>query len=238
MAAADLLALLKLHEVDAAIADVRHRAAALDPGREIMLAIKRLEAALAEAKAEADGLGGELKDKELLDRQLEEKLKRLDKDLYGGQVVNPREIEGIEKEMAAIKDQRERLAERVLELYELAPPARDKVGRIEEAITGKQKELKAHQREVSAMQTRLQEEFAKLAAARPAAAKGVPAGLLAQYETIRKRVGGVAVSEVRERDANCARCGVAIPEKVLALVREDRIATCESCHRIFIRVNL
>jgi predicted nucleic acid-binding Zn-ribbon protein len=235
MAASDLHALFKLHQIDAAIVDIRRRAAALDPGREIMTAIRALEVERDAARAEAQALGSELAAKEQLDRDLKAKLAKLDKQLFGGGVVNAKEAENMEKEMAHVREQMAGIEARMLELYESVPPAQKALEQVERRIAAKKLELTEHHRKVMQLKERLEAEFKQRVSERPLFAKSVSPGLLKQYEAIRERTGGVGMAEVDEKKS-CGRCGMALPERTIANLKEDRLTTCESCHRILYRV--
>lgn len=215
------------------MADIRKRAASLDPGREQAKLIEDLSAELARRKQQAEALSGEQLDKELEQKGLLEKLKKLDKTLYGGSVVAPREVETYEAEILAAKKRQEQIDIRLLELYEEAPAAKKHADSAEQALLAARKKLAEHQQKVKAQQADLQSRFSQLGGSRASAAAKVDQALLAQYEALRRRLGGVAMSEVGKSGA-CERCGVQVPERILSVLREGRTAGCESCHRMLI----
>ena len=134
MAAGDVHRLWKLHLVDQAILEIRSRAAGLDPGRRIQGQIDTLQKSLEVKDGKARALSAELTDLELKQKQIEDKIKRIDKDLYGGSVVNPREVENFQKEIQILKRQRGESDVRVLELWELIPPAKAESAKVQEEI--------------------------------------------------------------------------------------------------------
>lgn len=231
MDSTSLQRLWKLSEIDAGLVEIQKRAAALDPGRAIMQEIKRLETEYAEVGGEAKRLSGEQTDLELKQKGIDEKLKKVDKQLYGGSVVSPREVEAFEKEIAMFKRQRAEMDGRLLELWDLVPPATKAAEAIKKRIDEKNAELAEYQKRVRKEQERLQGEFARLNAARPEATKNIEPGLLARYDAIRKKQGGVGMSKIT-RLGTCEMCGMKLPIKSIELVKEGRLATCEACHRI------
>ncbi|HZH98844.1 MAG TPA: C4-type zinc ribbon domain-containing protein [Fimbriimonadaceae bacterium] len=231
MTGLELRKLYKLHLVDSAIVDIRKRAAALDPGKKILGEIAALEAELSEKGGAAKGLSQEQTDLELQQKSIEEKLKRIDKKLYGGKVVNPREVETYEKEIAALKRQRSENDGRLLELWDLAPPAKAASEKIEQEIAAKKGELAEHQKKVVSTRTQLEQLFKEKSAQRPVLAKEVPPAYLARYEAIRQKQGGIGMAEVI-KGQNCGACGMALPRKSVETAKEGKIVTCESCHRI------
>jgi len=231
MASADLLHLWKLHLVDASLQEIRDKAAALDPGRAIMakleVAQKELDAQLGEAKS----LLGEQTDLELQQKSIDEKIKKFDKQLYGGQVVNPREVEAINKEIALLKKQRGDMDGRILELWELVPPAQAKAQEAQAVVDGLKADLKEFQKGAMAQKAALEQAYKETGAKRAGALAEVPGSLLARYDAIRQRHGGIGMSRISKR-GTCGACGTSLPTKVIEDAKDDRVVTCEECHRI------
>lgn len=231
MDSTSLQRLWKLSEIDAGLVEIQKRAAALDPGRAIQQQIKALEAEYEEKGGEAKRLSSEQTDLELKQKGIDEKLKKIDKELYGGKVVSPREVEAFEKEIAMLKRQRAEMDGRVLELWDLVPPATKTADALKKQIEEKKAELAEYQKRVVKEQERLKAEFARLNAARPEATKNIEPGLLARYDAIRKKQGGIGMSKIT-RQGTCEMCGMKLPVKSIELVKEGRLVTCEACHRI------
>jgi len=230
MASPELQRLWKLARIDTGLVEVRKRAAALDIGRSIQAEITKIEAEDAEIGGNARALRSEQKDIELQQKGIEDKLKKIDKELYGGKVVASKEIANLEKEIAALKRQRDHLDERLLELFDLVPPAEAVAKKITDRLTDAKTRLAARKKQALQDKTTLEAEFARLNAARPEAAKGITPGLLARYDAIRQKVDGVGMVEVKS--GSCGGCGTNLPERALQALREDKVATCEACHRI------
>ncbi len=231
MASDDLRRLWRLHLIDSALVEIQHRAASLDPGRKLMAEIKALDARLDEKGGQARGLAGELTDLELKQKSVEEKLKKVDREIYGGSVVNPREVENLEKEVAALKKQRAETDERILQLWELVPPAQAEADAIEAEIATKKKELSIHQKNALRIKGELESEYKERTAERPAAAKAVSPGLLARYDAIRKSHHGTGMGLIT-KGRTCSACGTLVAERTIQGVKDDRIVTCDECHRI------
>ena len=231
MTSTSLQRLWKLHEIDAGLVEVRKRAAALDPGRTIMAELKALEAEHAEKAEAAKALTGELTDMELKQKGIDEKLKKIDKELYGGKIMNPREVEAYEKEVVMLKRQRSELDAKILELWELAPPATKAAEDIQAKIEAKKSKLGEFQKQVLKEQERLKSEFARLNSMRAPAASGIDPGTMARYEAIRQKQGGIGMTKIAAQNT-CEMCGMKLPIKSVELAKEGRLVTCEACHRI------
>lgn len=230
MPVSDLRALWALHVIDSALFDIRAQAAALDPGKKLMAEIKSLTVKHAELEAESHRLNGELSDLELAQKSIDEKLKKVDKDIYGGSVVNPREVENLEKEIAALKDRRASNDEKILALWDTAPKAKEEADRYAKAIAGKNAELVAHQKTILKTKSELEASFKENSAKRPEAASRVNPALLAKYDGIRQKYGTGMAKITKE--SSCGACGLSLAEKTIEYVKADRYVPCEQCHRI------
>lgn len=231
MASLDLSRLWKLHQIDAGIVEIRNRAAALDPGRSLAAQLESLQAEETTAAQAARTLQSELTDLELAQKGIEDKLKRVDREIYGGKVVNPREVENLEREIASLKAGRDRNDERILELWELIPPAKKIAEDAAAKVEQKKQELAAHRKRAMEEKERLEAEFKRLSLARPEAAQGISPSLVARYDVIRQKHQGIGMAEVKKTRA-CGACGTAIAERTIDALRSDKVAACESCHRI------
>lgn len=226
----DLLKLWKLNQIDAGLADVRKRAANLDPGKKLTAELEALEKELAQVGGEAKALSGELADLELAQQSAAAKVKKIEQDLYGGKIVNPREVEAFQKDIASIKRQAAESEGRMVELMDLVPPAKAAAAAVEGKIAKTKAALAEHRKGAMELKKKLEEEFKRLAQARPDALKGIDAGLLAKYEAIRAKQGTGMAQVVK--GTSCSGCGNVLPTRTLEAVKIDRVVTCEQCHRI------
>jgi len=231
MASAELQRLWKLNQIDSGLVDVRLKAAALDVGKKITAELDELKKQDAEIGGHARKLSADLTDLEITQKGIEDKLKKIDKELYGGKVVNSREVENLEKEVAALKRQRNANDEKILELWEVVPPAKAEADKIEAKIAEKQKQLAERKKAAVVEKAALEAEFARLTKLRPDALRGIGPGIMNKYEGIRQRMGGVGMAEITKKNA-CVGCGTILPERMVQSLREDKVITCESCHRI------
>jgi uncharacterized protein len=227
----ELWKLWKLHQVDQALLEIRKRAAALDPGKQLHAEIKTLEKGLDES--EARKLAAEQKDLELQQKGAEERAAKLEKELYGGKVVNPREVETMQKEIDSLKRQRSQIEERILEIWEALPPAKEQAAKIEVALEKRKKLLAEHQKQVMQDKSQLERDYKEYSEKRPQLAKAVGPALLSRYEAIRANHGGIGMAEI-VKERSCGGCGTLLPERVIQQAKDNKVVTCEACHRILI----
>lgn len=232
MASTEMQRLWKLAQIDNQILEVRKRAASLDIGQKVQAEIDALHAQDAEIGGKYRALASERKDLELAQQSLEDKLKKFDKQLYGGSVVNPREVENIEKEIANLKKTREKQDDRLLELMEEEPPAKEAADKILAQIEVKKQQLAEKRKAAVVVKGQLEEAFKTLNAKRPEATKGISPTVLAKYEAIRQKHGGIGMVEVDRRAVSCGGCGTKLPERTIEALKDEKMASCEACHRI------
>ena len=147
-------------------------------------------------------------------------------------MVNPREVENLQKEIEALRRQRAGLDERILELWELVPPAKEAADKIEKAIADKKTELGEYQKKVVLAKHQLESEFKKQSSLRPEVAKLVPPAMLSRYDAIRQKHGGVGMAQINRQKGACGACGMQLPTKAIESAKEERMVTCEACHRL------
>lgn len=231
MASPELRRLWALHEIDAEILDLKRRAVRLGAGFEEAAKVKALEDKDATVGEKARGLIAEQLDTELRQKGLDDKAKKFEKQLFGGTVVNPREVEALQKEIAHLKRERDNLDDRLLELMDEVPPAQKLVDELASELERAKAAL--HQRRQAAVVEKGEIEAAyKVAITKRDAAKAlVPPPLLTRYDAIVKRYEGVGMAEV-VKHRSCGACGTVLPERTLQSALDGSVITCESCHRI------
>jgi predicted nucleic acid-binding Zn-ribbon protein len=232
MASPELQRLWQLAQVDQAIESIKTRASHLDVGQRLAAEIKALETRLEAEGGAAKALRAEQSDLELEQKGIDEKIKKIDKQLYGGSIVNAREVENYEKEVAALKRQRGGHDERLLQLFELVPPAEKRAHEIQNAIDEKKKALAARRKQALEERSAIEAEYKRLTVLRPQQAEAVRnPPLVARYEVVRQRHQGIGMAEVT-RQITCGACGTALPERTMEMLKDDKVATCQACTRI------
>ncbi|MBC8064024.1 MAG: hypothetical protein H7Y17_04290 [Chlorobia bacterium] len=229
MASADLRRLWKLHQIDVAIQGIRNRATHLDVGKKTAAEIESLTNQLATNPYKL--FHAEQLDLELQQSSLDDKVRKFESELYSGKIVNPREVDGYQKELAILKKQKGDIDEKLLEIWEQMPPLKELADKLDATLAAKKKELVETQRKAQQVKAELEADFKKRSAERPILAKEQNPGLLAKYEAIRKTHDGIGMAEVVKK-RQCGACGTLLPERTLQGCLDDRTMTCETCHRI------
>lgn len=227
--------LFRLHKFDVAIAEVRRKAANLDAGQSAKAQYDQLKATLQSEKSVLESAEADRLDAELQEKSLRDKVKKIEDLLYGGTLVNPREIEAYQIEQKHAAEAADEAGLRAMNIAETLPPMQKNVKRLEIEANKLREQMKSLYEAAVIEKERLEGAFKQLKIDRAKAAAPVPKPLLDQYESIRAKVGGIGLSEITER-GTCTRCGTQLPTKVIEHAKEDKIVTCESCRRILIWV--
>jgi uncharacterized protein len=226
-----LFRLFQLHLVDAALHELKSHAGALDLGQAENAALKERLSATEEIRALPKKLRQEQTDLELEQKSLQDKRALLNKKVYGGSVVSPKEIMAMETEIASLGVRIDGLDERQFEILEALPDAEAKAKEIERELALLKRTIQEKQALAKSEHESLKESYAATVKKRPPALAKVSPHLVEQYEVLRTRIGTPAMAVIT-KNSSCGACGILLPERVMELVRQDRVVNCESCRRI------
>jgi predicted nucleic acid-binding Zn-ribbon protein len=147
------------------------------------------------------------------------------------QVKTPRELSAAQRELESTR----RLAEsRESELGRIDGAIAEAEGRIK-AMEGGLTDLRAsfatERERLDELESKLDRSYKKARKSRKGLTESIEKSLLARYERVRKRVGGIGFVAVRER--RCSACKMAVPHKTYVSLRNaELIAVCEGCGRL------
>jgi predicted nucleic acid-binding Zn-ribbon protein len=229
MASLALQRLHGLHEIDAAMFQLRQRAAAFKPAAAESAALEieapELEKAIAtyrEAHAEATDL-------ELSVATTQTKIEKLEATLFSPGTA-ARDVELMNRELASLKKQREEQELRLLELLEEMPQREEAMKRAEARQLALRQAVARAKANGKSEAEAMNAEYAALGKRRPEALNGQDPALLAKYESIRQKYG-TGMADVK-RPNQCGACGTLLPERAITSLRDDKVVTCESCYRL------
>lgn len=208
---------VKLHETEIALSDTREvqRAGA---------ARVEMEHALQKARKSLRVIEEEVKAVQI-------KMEQTESTLYGGKVRNPKELQDLQKENAALKRQISSMEDHQLEemlTVEEAEKNYQTTAAFLEQIQKKDALQKTGLAEIKANQIK---ELERLESERQATASTISPEDLQVYDQIRKQKRGVAVSKVSENA--CSSCGSTLtPSQVQAASSPNQLSRCSFCGRI------
>jgi len=194
-------------------------------------ALRAARAALEQAEAEFRRWQRQQRELELEVRTLEQRIADSERDLMSGRVRNPKELAGMEANVQSLRHRRQALED---ELLEAMVTVDEKAARYDEARSAYEDAeslWRRDQAQLQAEQRSLQQELTRLRAERETLISQLDRDTLAEYERLRQRRGGYAVSEVRR--GACQVCGVTLPTSLVQAARQSEgLVYCGSCGRI------
>jgi uncharacterized protein len=219
-----------LQQVDSRLAAARSSRASLDDGSALRAEVETARGGAAAATARLHECQAAIKDHELQLAGTEAKQRKIEGDLYGGRVSNPKELASLQEELTMLARTRDHLEDRILALLDQMEVLREQASTAEAARTTLERRLAAHLAEYEAARGRLDGEVETLTAERSAAAARVDPRLLRRYEGIAAQEGGLGVVPIH--NGLCGGCHNALPTDFVARVRGGQIVICERCRRI------
>jgi predicted nucleic acid-binding Zn-ribbon protein len=231
--------LLAVQEHDTAVDQLNHRMATMPDRAEldrVMALLTSLEAKTATVEASRHELQ---RDQQRLDDEitsLRDKATNHDKQLYSGAVTNPRELQAMQDEIASLRRRVSQLEDREIELMEQIEPLDGEIaGYAAERIAADEQATSLRAR-IAEAEVEIEGELATTRAERAELAAGIDADLLAQYDTLRKQAGGIAIA--RLVGSNCGGCHLQLSAAEVARIKKlppDEPVNCEECGRLLAR---
>jgi hypothetical protein len=232
-------ALLAVQEHDTTADQLAHRRSTLPARTELdqtMAAITELEARAAAVEAGRHDLVRAQQRLEDEISSLSEKATAHDKMLYGGSIGNPRELQALQEEIGALKRRISHLEDQEIDLMEQIEPLDGELTALLGQRTALDEQAGALRAQIAEAEVEIEGELERVAAERAELAAGIDPALLAEYESLRPQLGGIAIA--RLVGGSCGGCHLG-----LSAVEIDRIkrlppeepARCEECGRLLAR---
>ncbi len=160
-----------------------------------------------------------------------DKAKSTNDDLYSGRIRNPKALQELQEEIAALKRQQNGLEDALLEAMLAVEEHQAEVTAAQDALAAARDALAHTQTDLLDEQKRLESEIAQGETQRKASAALIDPPSLATYDKLRQRFRGQAIALLLNE--GCATCGVGQTSTNVKAVRSGRgLAYCESCGRI------
>jgi len=232
------LRLLDVQQADTAIARAEHRARNLPEAEEV----RELDARIAELRDRAVAARTALSDIDREQRKAESDVdqvrSRADRDrarLDAGQVSSPKELEGLQSEIASLQRRQAELEEVVLEVIERREAAEAEAASVTAELERAEAGREAAEERRSAAALEIEDERATERDRRERLAKEVPEDLLALYTKLRDQYG---IGAAALHYGRCEGCKLALSTAELGRIRQapaDEVLRCEDCRRILVR---
>jgi len=232
-------AVMALQDLDTAIAQLRHRRAALPERQQLADAEARL-AELAQVSARVTAAR-----QALVDRQgdleehlsaLVERRKAIEERLYAARGARGRDLEAMEAEVVQLAERERQVEDEELALMEEQEPLDARLV----LLVSNRAELDQASSDlrgaVLVAEASVDTEITALEMSRQLAAAAVPPDLLSRYERLRQQLGGIGAARLVAN--RCSGCHLELPAVELDRIRHlpaDAVVTCDQCGRILVR---
>lgn len=159
------------------------------------------------------------------------KIEQTDASLYGGKIRNPKELQDLQNEAAALKRYLSVLEDRQLEAMLAVEEAEAEHQAALDSLEAVNAEFDEKHHDLIEEQTNLLKDLQRGETERQAAISSIPSGDMSLYEVLRQQRRGLAVSKVTDRA--CSACGSTLNAALLHAARSpNQITRCDMCGRI------
>ena len=225
------LGLYRLQVVDNEINEIQARLEIIQQTLEDDEASLRAMEALTAAEIECEAAVHVLKQAEQEVAKLTTKIEQSESSLYGGSVKNPKELQDLQNEIAALKRHYKTLEERQYEAMEGEERSKRKRQDVENELTQLKQDRSAQFDILESEQSELNKNLERLHTERQAALSPLDSNLLSKYDELRKERNGKAV--VTLNDGACSACGTTLtPSQQQSARSASQLFTCPTCGRI------
>jgi predicted nucleic acid-binding Zn-ribbon protein len=205
--------------------------------QEIKAALDEHEA-LRQAEQRAKEASDRLQAEQKLLRRAEEnaqeqrvKIEQTEATLYSGKVRNPKELQDLQNESAALKRYRSVLEDRQLEAMITVEEAEAVQQAALNELEAVRAQYERQRSELTNEQTGLLKDVSRMESEREAATSSLSTEELSLYNQLRQQRRGIAVAKVT--DNACSACGSTLNATLLNAARSpNQITRCSSCGRI------
>jgi predicted nucleic acid-binding Zn-ribbon protein len=228
----DTAALYHLQTLDSQRDQIRAGLAEIDRQLSQNEAVRSAQAALEAAQAQDREWQTRASTLELKRTQLRDEATAAETRLYSGEIMNPRELTELQEKVAELSHRRDvledPLLEAMLEIEERQAAVTAAQSELDRVLAEQQKTLGSLTTERESLLPRLDQLENDISVIR----QSISARFLTMYDELRKRPGGVAVTEVRRSE--CSICGVEINSRLQQQIGRGEVFPCPTCGRILV----
>ena len=223
--------LYALQQVDLSLESNRN---ALQESEALIGNTDELEEAREEASRRKEALRSAeqaFKEREYEADELRHKIEPLEKKLYQGTILNPKELDDLQQDIESLKRRRSHLDDKAIEAMEALEEAQRTQKEAQQRLDDLERDHQAGQTVLRARIAALQSEIAELESERNEQAADVEASLLELYDRIASNKQHKAVAKVE--GGACQGCRISLPSSLIQRARGGHnIVQCSSCERI------
>jgi predicted nucleic acid-binding Zn-ribbon protein len=230
--------LLVVQAHDTTLDQLRHRRVNL-PERGELQDVEAKRKALAAERAEVAARRDEVAARQAnLEKDIaasEQRIAEIDKRMYSGEITASRDLQAMTHEIEQIKGRVSTLEDHALEAMDEREPLDAAVQELDEREAGFAALAAQLVEAIAAAEIEIDGEVGREQAARAEASASVPDDLLAEYERLRGRLGGIGVAKLEH--GTCMGCRMKLPATELDRIKHqaaDDLVHCDQCGRILV----
>jgi hypothetical protein len=233
-----LQSLLAVQDRDTAIDQLEHRKAHLPERIELAAVEARIadiEARLASATERRQAVTQRQDRLEEEVFHVETRVAEIEKRMYGGTVTASRDLQAMAAEVEALKARGSSLEDEVLASMEEAEPIDAERAALLAERAAQDSEAERLRAAIAEAEVAVEADVAVEQEAREAARADVPDDLLATYEKLRTKLGGVGAA--RLVGSSCGGCHLTLPATELDRIKRasaEALVFCDQCGRILV----
>ena len=225
------LGLYRLQLVDSHMDEVRTRLEEIRQTLENDEEMRRAKKQVNETEVALKLSRHSLKESEIEVNKQKQKIELSEANLYSGNVKNPKELQDLQNEVAALKRHLATLEDRQLEAMLEEETAEQAHRVVLEELEQVKTRLADQNQTLTAEQSDLNKDLERFEAERQAALSPLDANLLTIYDQLRQQKRGLAIAAVT--DGACAACGTTLTPAQLQSIRSaTQVINCPTCGRI------
>lgn len=223
--------LYRLQQIDSQLDRARARLQQIEVALSEDAALRQAEDMMEKAAAALEAERKTLRRAEQDVQEQRLKIEQTEATLYSGKVRNPKELQDMQSEAAALKRFRSTLEDRQLESMIAVEEAEASHQTAVAAFENARTESTQMNRLLLEEQSGLNGEVSRLEGERVAAASSISPEDIRLYDQLRAQRRGIAVAKVADRA--CSACGSTLNAALLQAARSpSQIARCDTCGRI------
>ena len=196
-------------------------------------AVTQAEASLEQERENLARLNQEQRAAEWQVEDVATKAKTIEDKLYSGQVRNPKELLGMQKDLETVKAKQHQLEDKVLDIMSQAEESASRIASRDGELARETHLWQESQGRLKAEQSELELALADLEERRSRLRYQINSAHLSLYDRLRPDKLGQAVARVEQ--GMCLGCRISLPMSIVQRVRlGDEIVQCSSCNRILV----
>jgi uncharacterized protein len=225
------LSLYRLQQIDTQLDRAQARLQAIQKTLEDDIELRQAREQAESAEARHKSAQQALKQAEVEVQAQRIKIEQVESGLYGGTVHNPKELQDLQNDSAALKRHLATLEDQLLEAMLEVEAAESAIQSARSGLQVAEARWMEQNRSLHEEQKGLQKEIETRSTERSAASSTIPADVMNLYVQLRQQRRGVAVASIS--DNACEACGSTLTQAHIQTARSPgQIARCPSCGRI------